>query len=114
METYTLPHFPPPYSVIHIALFHAVSNSPLIRQRLIAASTAPGPGGDLARSELDYAFLDGRLVGPSPSLLPSSLAARADAAPSWSRVNTSSPPSKRPSSTPSPKRPRPRPRPSSP
>jgi EKC/KEOPS complex subunit CGI121/TPRKB len=71
METYTLPHFPLPYSTIHIALFHTVTNSPSIRRQLIAASTATGPEGDALRSAVDYAFLDARLVRLPPSLTPS-------------------------------------------
>ena len=64
METYTLSHFPEPYSTIHIALFHTVTNARTIRNRLITASTAPGPEGELSRSQLDYAFLDASLVRP--------------------------------------------------
>lgn len=66
METYTLCNFPSPYSTVHIALFHNVSNSPQIRKRLIIASTALGPEGDEARAEVDYAFLDGRFVSLYP------------------------------------------------
>ncbi len=65
METYTLSQFPYPYSTIHIALFQNVTNSPTIRKRLIAASTAKGPEGEVGRTELDYAFLEGRLVCPT-------------------------------------------------
>ena len=70
METYTLSQFPEPYSTIHIALFHTVTNASTIRKRLITASTASGPEGELSRSQLDYAFLDAPLVRPFPILSP--------------------------------------------
>ena len=112
METYTLPHFPSPYSTIHIALFRSVSNAPSIRRRLIDASLMLGPEGDLARAEIDFTFLEARLVRTVRihlAFLPSSLAPLvrfaigADSVHARSyRAITSSLLSKRPSSPPSP------------
>lgn len=62
METYNLSQFPVPYSAVHIALFENVRNSPDIRKRLIAASVAEGPEGETARAEIDFGFIEGRLV----------------------------------------------------
>ena len=64
METYDLPHFPSPYSKIHISLFQTVNNYSDIRKRLIAASTAQGIEGEIARRSLNYAFLNASLVRP--------------------------------------------------
>ena len=62
METYRLPNFPPTFSTIHIALFRNVRNAPDIRKKLIVASTMEGEGGDKARREVDFGFIEGRLV----------------------------------------------------
>jgi hypothetical protein len=62
METYTLPHFPPSVNTVHIALFEDVSNAPAIRKRLIQAATTDGEEGDRLKAEVDFGFLDGRMV----------------------------------------------------
>jgi hypothetical protein len=70
METHTLSYFPSPYSRTHITLFNNVTNSPAIRKRLIEASISPEtPEGEAKRDEVDFAFLEGRLVCSLPSTL---------------------------------------------
>ena len=62
METYRLPNFPPEFSTIHIALFRNVVNSPEVRQKLIRASIMEGAEGNRAKGEVDFGFVEGRLV----------------------------------------------------
>jgi EKC/KEOPS complex subunit CGI121/TPRKB len=62
METYTVPQFPPLVNTIHIALFHNVTNAPAIRKRLIQAATTEGREGERMRGEVDFAFLEGKMV----------------------------------------------------
>jgi hypothetical protein len=62
METYTLYHFPPSVNTVHIALFEDVSNAPAIRKRLIQAATTEGEEGDRLKAEVDFGFLEGRMV----------------------------------------------------
>lgn len=62
METYTLSHFPPSVNTVHIALFEDVSNAPAIRKRLIQAATTDGEEGDRLKAEVDFGFLEGRMV----------------------------------------------------
>lgn len=64
MDTYTLDHFSPAAQTVHIAVFHNLRNAPEIRKRLIAAATATGPEGDLAREQVDFGFIEGNMVSP--------------------------------------------------
>jgi EKC/KEOPS complex subunit CGI121/TPRKB len=66
METYTLDHFPSSVQAVHVAVFHNLRNAPEIRKRLIAAATAQGPEGDLAREEVDFGFIEGNMVRTLP------------------------------------------------
>jgi EKC/KEOPS complex subunit CGI121/TPRKB len=66
METYTHSHFPAQFSVVHVALYTAVTNAPLLRARIIKAATTQGVQGDHERSAVNFAFVDARLVSPVP------------------------------------------------
>lgn len=65
MQSFHYAHFPPHLSTIYIALYSDVTNSSLLRQRLISASIAPGPEGDLDREAVNFAFIEARLVRSS-------------------------------------------------
>ncbi|KAI0052648.1 CGI-121-domain-containing protein [Auriscalpium vulgare] len=62
METFTYPHFPPEFSVVHVALFTDVKNAQSIRTRIVKASTLQGRDGDSEREAVNFAFVDARLV----------------------------------------------------
>ena len=62
METYTYPHFPQHISIVHVALFTSVSNAKEIRARIVKASTVEGPDGDAERENVNFAFIDAKLV----------------------------------------------------
>lgn len=47
---------------MHIALFHNVSNSAELKQRLISAATMPGPEGEVERAAVNFAFVDAHPV----------------------------------------------------
>ncbi|ETW84598.1 hypothetical protein HETIRDRAFT_314488 [Heterobasidion irregulare TC 32-1] len=62
METYTYPHFPQHISIVHVALFTSVSNAKEIRARIVKASTVEGPDGDDERENVNFAFIDAKLI----------------------------------------------------
>ncbi|KAJ7457680.1 kinase binding protein CGI-121-domain-containing protein [Mycena galericulata] len=62
MQSYQLAHFPPHLSFVHAALYTNVSDSDLLRKRLITASTAEGPDGEREREALNFAFIEARLI----------------------------------------------------
>ncbi|KIM79467.1 hypothetical protein PILCRDRAFT_823362 [Piloderma croceum F 1598] len=62
METYTLSHFPAQLSLVHVALYMAVTNAPSLRARIIKAATTQGVEGDHERSAVNFAFVDARLI----------------------------------------------------
>ncbi|KAJ7505576.1 kinase binding protein CGI-121-domain-containing protein [Mycena galericulata] len=62
MQSYQLAHFPPQLSFVHAALYTNVSDSDLLRKRLITASTAEGPDGERERDALNFAFIEARLI----------------------------------------------------
>lgn len=64
METYNFEAFPEPYNIVHIALFREVENAREIRSRLITAATTEGPDGDRLKAEVDFGFLEARMVSP--------------------------------------------------
>jgi EKC/KEOPS complex subunit CGI121/TPRKB len=68
METYQYPQFPTDLSVVHIALYTAVTNASLLRSRIIKASTIRGTEGDRERDTVNFAFIDARLVSPLKAL----------------------------------------------
>ncbi|KAF7297097.1 hypothetical protein MIND_00942600 [Mycena indigotica] len=68
MESYQLLHLPPELSHIHIALYTNVSNSAVLKKRLIAAASAEGEEGERERDAVNFAFIDARLVRQITSL----------------------------------------------
>ncbi|KAJ7465297.1 kinase binding protein CGI-121-domain-containing protein [Mycena latifolia] len=62
MESYQLPQFPNHLSCVHAALYTDVSDSDLLRKRLITASTAEGIDGERERDALNFAFIEARLI----------------------------------------------------
>jgi EKC/KEOPS complex subunit CGI121/TPRKB len=62
METYTHSHFPAQLSVVHVALYTAVTNAPSLRIRIIKAAAAQGVEGNHERSAVNFAFVAARLV----------------------------------------------------
>jgi EKC/KEOPS complex subunit CGI121/TPRKB len=69
METCKYPQFPAHLSVVHTALYTTVTNSLLLKKRIINASTAQGTTGDQEREAVNFAFIDARLVRPSHTIL---------------------------------------------
>lgn len=65
METYIHPQFPDHLSVVHVALYTAVTNASLLRARIIKAATTHGAEGDRERDAVNFAFVNARLVSPS-------------------------------------------------
>jgi len=64
MESYPLPHHG---ATVHLALFHPIHNAAALRSRLVSASTLPQDEvGNRERSAVDFAFVDARMVRPSP------------------------------------------------
>jgi EKC/KEOPS complex subunit CGI121/TPRKB len=75
MDLFYFPHLAPDRATTHIALFRNVTNSAVLRKRVISASTLVGEAGDLEREQVNFAFIDARLVSssrafPDPSGLP--------------------------------------------
>ncbi|KAJ7164708.1 kinase binding protein CGI-121-domain-containing protein [Mycena crocata] len=62
MESYQLPQFLAHLSCVHAALYTNVSESDLLRKRLVAASTAEGPDGERERDALNFSFIEARLI----------------------------------------------------
>ncbi|KAJ7366556.1 kinase binding protein CGI-121-domain-containing protein [Mycena albidolilacea] len=62
MQSYQLPHFPTHLSCVHTALYTDVSESDLLRKRLITASTAEGSTGERERDAVNFAFIEARLI----------------------------------------------------
>jgi hypothetical protein len=59
MESYTYHQFP---AFVYVALYINVCNSPILRQRIIKASTLCGEQGNHEREAVSFAFIDPRLV----------------------------------------------------
>ena len=64
MESYTYDHLPSHLSTVHIALFTSVTNAAELRARIVQAATQSGEEGERAREEVNFAFVDARLVSP--------------------------------------------------
>ncbi|KAJ6557212.1 kinase binding protein CGI-121-domain-containing protein [Mycena vulgaris] len=62
MQSYQLPQFPAHLSCVHAALYTDVSESDLLRKRLVTASTAEGIDGERERDALNFAFIEARLI----------------------------------------------------
>ncbi|KAF7365449.1 Glucooligosaccharide oxidase [Mycena venus] len=62
MQSYQLPQFPSHFSSVHAALYTDVSDSDLLRKRLITASTAEGSDGERERDAVNFAFIEARLI----------------------------------------------------
>lgn len=67
MESYALPipAYPPELSEISMALFTDLQDAAGLRLRLIKASTLEGDEGVQERKNVDFAFLDGKMVSVS-------------------------------------------------
>lgn len=65
MDLFYFPHLTPDRATTHIALFRDVKNAAALRKRIISASTMEGDAGELEREEVNFAFIDARLVSPS-------------------------------------------------
>jgi EKC/KEOPS complex subunit CGI121/TPRKB len=55
-------HYPAHLQEVHIALLTDVTNSAEIRSKIIKAATTEGAEGDAAKEEVNFAFIDARLV----------------------------------------------------
>ncbi|KAJ7134327.1 CGI-121-domain-containing protein [Mycena epipterygia] len=62
MESYRLPQFPAHLSCVHAALYTNVSDSALLRKRLVTASTSEGIDGDRERAAVNFSFIEARLI----------------------------------------------------
>ncbi|KAJ6584670.1 CGI-121-domain-containing protein [Mycena capillaripes] len=62
MQSYQLPQFPTHLSCVHAALYTDVSDSALLRKRLITASTAEGSDGEREREAVNFSFIEARLI----------------------------------------------------
>ncbi|KAJ3572596.1 hypothetical protein NP233_g2976 [Leucocoprinus birnbaumii] len=62
MDLFYFPHLAPDRATTHIALFRNVKNAAELRKRIIAAATTEGEAGDAAREEVNFAFIDARLI----------------------------------------------------
>jgi EKC/KEOPS complex subunit CGI121/TPRKB len=67
MQSYELPQFPAHMSCVHAALYTDVSDSELLRKRLITASVAEGSDGERERDALNFSFIEARLVWMFPA-----------------------------------------------
>ena len=70
MESFSFPQFP---AKVHVALYTDVGNAGALRQRIIGAASARGEDGEREREALNFAFIDGRLVGQIDGLTVSSI-----------------------------------------
>jgi EKC/KEOPS complex subunit CGI121/TPRKB len=61
METQVYSEFPAHLSVVHVALFTQITNSALLRARIIGAATS---GQESEREAVNFAFINARLVCP--------------------------------------------------
>ena len=59
METYTVPHFG---ATVHVALFEDVANAEDLLGKIRRAATLEGEEGDKERANVNYAFVDAKLV----------------------------------------------------
>ncbi|XP_006460403.1 hypothetical protein AGABI2DRAFT_220433 [Agaricus bisporus var. bisporus H97] len=62
MDLFYFPHLPSDRATTHIALFRNVTNAAALRKRIINASTMEGEGGDFERDQVNFAFIDARLI----------------------------------------------------
>ncbi|KAF9453144.1 CGI-121-domain-containing protein [Macrolepiota fuliginosa MF-IS2] len=62
MDLFYFPHLAPERATTHVALFRNVTNAAALRKRIIGASTMSGEAGELEREEINYAFIEARLI----------------------------------------------------
>lgn len=62
MDLFYFPHLSPDRATTQLALFRDVKNAAALRKRIIAASTMEGEDGEREREEVNFAFVDARLV----------------------------------------------------
>jgi EKC/KEOPS complex subunit CGI121/TPRKB len=48
--------------MVYVGLFKDITNAAELRARIVAAATMDGAAGDAAREEVNFAFIDARLV----------------------------------------------------
>ncbi|KAH9995180.1 CGI-121-domain-containing protein [Russula compacta] len=59
MESFVYPHFS---STVHVALFKSITNATELRARIVRASTLEGIEGEVEREDVNFAFINARLV----------------------------------------------------
>ncbi len=69
MDLFYFPHLAPGRATTHIALFKDVNGAAALRKRIIAAATIEGEAGEREREEVNFAFVDARLVSFSALLV---------------------------------------------
>ncbi|KXN90555.1 hypothetical protein AN958_04227 [Leucoagaricus sp. SymC.cos] len=62
MDLFYFPHLTPDRAATHVALFRNVKNAASLRKRIISAATMEGEAGELEREEVNFAFIDARLI----------------------------------------------------
>jgi len=65
MDLFLFPHLAPSRATTHVALFLNVKNASYLRKRIVSAVTMGGEIGETEREQVNYAFIDARLVSPS-------------------------------------------------
>ncbi|KAF5364055.1 hypothetical protein D9756_000989 [Leucocoprinus leucothites] len=62
MDLFFFPHLAPDRATTHVALFRNVKNAADLRKRIINAATMEGEAGEIAREDVNFAFIDARLI----------------------------------------------------
>lgn len=62
MDLFYFPHLAPDRATTHVALFKHVKNAAALKKRIIDASTLEGETGEREREQVNFAFIDARLV----------------------------------------------------
>jgi EKC/KEOPS complex subunit CGI121/TPRKB len=65
MDLFYFPHLTPDRATTHVALFLNVRNAATLRKRIIGAATMDEEAGEQEREEVNFAFINARLVSPS-------------------------------------------------
>lgn len=70
MESLSFPQFSRSHSQAQIALFRNVSNGGELKKRIIYASTMEGEEGEKEREEVNYSFVNAKLVRTCANYVP--------------------------------------------
>ncbi|KAL9712380.1 hypothetical protein Ac2012v2_003617 [Leucoagaricus gongylophorus] len=62
MDLFLFPHLAPSRATTHVALFLNVKNASNLRKRIVSAVTMGGEIGETEREQVNYAFIDARLI----------------------------------------------------